>query len=36
MPLKERIVDELDFGRTISGFLIIFPSDNSIVLLKHL
>ena len=30
-PLKDRVMDELDFGIAMSDFLMIFPSDSSTV-----
>ena len=34
--LKDRIFEEFDLGIAISDFLIIFPSDNSAVVLEVL
>ena len=34
LPLKDRIFEEFDLGIAMSVFLIIFPSDNSTVVLE--
>ena len=34
LPLKDRVLDELDFGRATSDLLKIFPQDNSTVVLE--